>query len=230
MKSERDVLSDMKCIRLAMLCFILAGVIACATPLVHTGYLNDYEALQPVQGADTSVWYAQWKPDLTVPHVLYIAPVSYVAPPVIPPSLEREIAMLMRERLYIHALRAFAPRLIITKTEETDKYTEIGYTVDTLSVAVTHVTRGNGLLRYVIGYGLGAATLQAEGVLRNAQTEEHLLHFAVRISHGGNPSMGFNPRAMSSRHCLRLAADAAAHQIIRSLAKLWALPQQELPD
>jgi hypothetical protein len=134
---------------------------------------------------------------------------------------------LLRERLYVHALRTLVPSLIITKTRNIDDYTEIGHSVDTLRVAITHVTRGNGPVRYVIGYGMGDATLQVEGMLRNAQTEVPLVELAVRIRHGGYPSSGVNPRAISVRHCLRLASDTASREIIQALAALWQLTPQE---
>ena len=217
----------MTCMRLAILVGFLAGVIACAAPLVQTGHLHDYGALQPVDAANRVVWHLQRQPELAPPNVLYIAPVSYAAPPVIRPSLEQEVSALLRERLYVHALRTLVPRLIITKTKNTDDYTEIGYTVDTLSVSITHVTRGNGLLRYVIGFGMGDTALQVEGVMSNAQTDEPLIELAVRIPHGGYPSMGINPRAISARHCLRLATDSASREIIQALAALWQLTEEE---
>ena len=217
----------MTCMRLVILIGFLAGAIACAAPLVQTGHLHDYGALQPVDTGNGVVWHLQRQPELTPPNVLYIAPVSYAAPPVIRPSLEQELSTLLRERLYVHALRTLVPRLIVTKTKNTDDYTEIGYTVDAVSVSITHVTRGNGLLRYVIGFGMGDAALQVEGVLLNAQTEVPLVELAVRIPHGGYPSMGINPRAISARHCLRLAADAASREIIQALAALWQLTEEE---
>lgn len=217
----------MTCMRLAILIGFLAGVIACAAPLVQTGHLHDYGALQPVDTGNGVVWHLQRQPELAPPNVLYIAPVSYAAPPVIRLSLEQELSALLRERLYMHALRTLVPRLIIIKSKDTDDYAEIGYTVDTLSVAITHVTRGNGLLRYVIGFGMGDAALQVEGVMSNAQTDEPLIELAVRIPHGGYPSMGINPRAISARHCLRLAADAASREIIQALATLWQITQEE---
>lgn len=219
----------MKSIRSAILMIVLASAIACATPLVHTGHLNDYAALQPMGAAERVVWYLQKQPQLTPPKVLYIAPVAYAAEPVIRPSLEQELSALLRERLYVHALRTFAPRLIITKTEDLDEYAEIGYTANTLSVAITHVTRGNGPLRYLVGFGLGAATLQVEGMLRDAQTGAPLVELAIRVPHGGYPSMGINPRAISSRHCLRLATDVASGEIIHALATLWQITQEESP-
>ena len=213
--------------RLVILIGLLASAIACAAPLVQTGHLHDYGALQPIDTGNAVVWHLQRQPELAPPKVLYIAPVSYAAPPVIRPALEQELSALLRERLYVHALRTLVPRLIVTKTKDTDDYAEIGYTVDTLSVSITHVTRGNGLLRYVIGFGMGDAALQVEGLMSNAQTDEPLIELAVRIPHGGYPSMGINPRAISARHCLRLAADAASREIIQALATLWQLTEEE---
>ncbi len=217
----------MKYMRVVILIGLLASATACATPLVQTGHLYDYGALQPIDTGNAVVWCMQRPPELAPPKVLYIAPVSYAAPPVIRLSLEHELSALLRERLYVHALRILSPRLIITKTKDTDDYAKIGYTVDTLSVSITHVTRGNGLLRYVIGFGMGDAALQVEGVMSNAQTDEPLVEIAVRIPHGGYPSMGINPRAISTRHCLRLATDAACRDIIQALATLWQLTEEE---
>ncbi len=133
--------------------------------------------------------------------------------------LEREeegkILFTVRERFYRYLLRQYPhPVRVRYAWLPEDTLTE-GYRVVTLETAVTDIKKGNGLLRYIIGYGAGTTVLQLEGRLMDGGKESHatIADFAIREEHGGYPQGFFNPTVMSASYCLRYAAEQAIHRV-----------------
>jgi hypothetical protein len=82
-----------------------------------------------------------------------------------------------------------------------------------LELAITEIREGSGIARWLLGFFLGATTLQVEGRLRSLPDRQILAQFACRVLFSGDSHFALNVKALSDRYCLRVSSDWAARDI-----------------
>ncbi len=127
---------------------------------------------------------------------------------------EEKVLFTIRERFYRYLLRQYPhPVRVRYAWVPEDSATE-GYRVVTLESAVTDVKKGNGWLRYLVGYGAGTTILQMEGRLLDGTGDTTVIsEFAIREDHAGYPNGFFNPTVLSAGYCLRYGAEQAIERL-----------------
>lgn len=147
--------------------------------------------------------------------LLVIEPVVWRSEMKIKRETRDKLLFTTRERLFRHALRNYQyPVHVRFNVAPNDPLTRMHRTVR-LRAAITDSRGGNGLARFLIGFGLGCSALQIEGEL--VEHEERIGEFAVRSLHGGYAHWGSNVMVVSDAYCLRYAADAAAGRLMDEL-------------
>ena len=124
---------------------------------------------------------------------------------------EEAILFTVRERFYRYLLREYPHPVRVRYAYVPEDPITDGYRIVEVDTAVTDVNRGTGWLRYIIGYGAGAASLQLEGRLREGNTT--LAEFATREDHAAYPNGFVNTRVFNDAYTLRYAAEEAIGQI-----------------
>jgi hypothetical protein len=204
-----------------LICLSTALLVACAGSLQRTRFIEPNKPFNEINTAnfwlrvsrDADLNFSPGRVIISVHDVKFLA-----EPDRANQRIADELSRLLRERLYWNLLREFERRAIITRERDLDDYAALGYRVLRLETAITSLEKGVGIARYVIGYGLGDAAVQVEGRLVDQHTNALTAEFAIRVRHNGFPSWGWNPRALSARHCWRLALDDAAQQLSKNLA------------
>ncbi len=129
-------------------------------------------------------------------------------------SAIRQNINLMEERLYYNIVRELSPEVIVAKTHSVlEDYRDLGYGIVDLETSIAEVRYGSGIVRWLIGYGLGGILLQVEGTLTDSRTGKQCASFIYRARYGGEPLMGLNVRVISRQYCLKGAIDQAAEEI-----------------
>lgn len=148
------------------------------------------------------------------------------------PEDEERVAFIVRERLYRYLLREYPHPVRVRYAWSGEERQLEGYRVLEVRTAITDVKRGSGWVRYVIGYGAGAAVLQLEGQIVDVtpDKEETLVaEFALRSAHAAYPQGFFNPRVMSDKYALMYAAEAGTRKLVPRLRE--SIPAARLrPD
>jgi hypothetical protein len=87
--------------------------------------------------------------------------------------------------------------------------------------AVTNVTKGSGFLRYIIGYGAGAASIQFEGRIYEGLDKKKLVaEFAARESHAAYPQGFMNPAVWKASYTLKYASEATIRDVTEALPEV----------
>jgi hypothetical protein len=147
--------------------------------------------------------------------LLVIEPVVWRSEMKVKRETRDRLLFTTRERLFRHALRNYQhPVHVRFNVAPDDPLTRMHRTVR-LRAAITDCRGGNGLARFLIGFGMGCAALQVEGEL--VEDGQRIGEFAVRSLHGGYAHWGSNVMVLSDAYCLRYAADAAAARLMDEL-------------
>lgn len=130
------------------------------------------------------------------------------------PAAEENILFTIRERLYRYMLRQYEhPVRVRYAYRRSDRLLQEGRLI-TVRTYVTHVKRGQGLLRYLLGYGLGQCYMQVEGeIFEGAREPKKIGEFAVRTAHGGYAQNGMNVAVIRDDYVLRYAAEEAVSKL-----------------
>jgi len=142
---------------------------------------------------------------------------------------EEDVLFTLRERMYRYLLRNYPHPTRVRYAYLPDDKIIKEYRVVEIDSKVTHVTKGNGFLRFMIGYGLGAVTLQYEGSMKEIHPgEEFIGAFALRQRHAAYPNGFINTSVFKDAYCMRYAAEALVHELTLNLPK--AFPPVQKPD
>jgi len=144
------------------------------------------------------------------PLLLIIAPTEWKTALKMDEDDREEILFTTRERLYRYLLRAYPHPVRVRWAFDPRDPLLAGYRVVTVSSRITNVGTGESFSRYLIGYGLGATSVQIEGELMEGIDEKTLLgEYVVRGRHGGYSQSGWNPDVFLASYCCKYAVDEA---------------------
>lgn len=135
------------------------------------------------------------------------------------------LAFVVRERLYRYLLREYPHPVRVRYAWVPGESALEGYRLLEIRTAITDIKRGSGWVRYVIGYGAGAAVLQLEGQIvdiTDPEREEVVAEFATRTAHAAYPQGFFNPNVIHDHYALMYAAEAGIRHLTPRL-------RQEIP-
>lgn len=216
----------MRILRCTPAAVLAIAAVACVHPPRPTGYLGSYDTLAPQPPPHVTVYAertrAGQKP--RVDHVLLVLPSRWDAERLRKPAHEKDLLALLDLRLSIYLLRLCPSSVIVTTTRETDPYRKMGANVTELHVSITHLKRGIGLVRMLIGFYLGATHLQIEAKLVDHETGEVLVRCARRGLHDGVVWGLPTPWSLSPRYCWRLSCDQSAQVLASYLASQLTPP------
>jgi len=148
------------------------------------------------------------------PVLFVVAAPQWVTAQTIDAENQEKVLFTIRERFYRYLLRQYPHPVRVRYAWSPEESITAGYRVITLESAVTEIRKGNGTLRYVIGYGAGACILQLEGRLLDGGADGvPLAEFAIREEHAGYAQGFMNPRVFSDGYVLRYAAEEAIDKI-----------------
>ncbi len=152
------------------------------------------------------------------PMLLVIAEPQWAAPPVMQQDDRDEVRFVLRERLYRYALRAYPhPVRVRWAYDPRDPLTR-NHRIVTLQTRITDVGTGNGLARYLLGFGLGAASVQFEGEFLEGAVERHPIGaFVVRTAHAGYSQWGMNPQVYLASYCAKYAIESGVWKVMEHL-------------
>lgn len=146
------------------------------------------------------------------------------------PSEIDDVSFTLRERLYRYILRQYGhPARVRYAYIPSDPLTK-DYDVIFVDSQVTHAETGSGPMRFILGYGAGATTLQVEGSFNLKQTETTsipLLNFAARQKHGAYPNGFMNTQVWDDAYCLKYATEAMIGKLTLKLPEV--LPRGASP-
>lgn len=203
---------------LSVFLVVLSGCAAHA-PLPLSGQFSPAVELRRFE--DTSLFYHLYVGNLLNlknQKIIHIEPITILAEEVHDEqySLMRQNLELMEERVYYNLVSQLSPAIIICRPlHSTAEYEKLGFSVLLLCIKVTRVNYGSGLLRYLIGYGVGSVVLQVEGTLVNASDQNTIADFILYVRYSGVPYSGLNFKVISDEYCLRGAIDKAGEDIAR---------------
>jgi len=173
-------------------------------------------------------------PETSRPLLLVIAESEWAAPEKMDPDDRAEILFTLRERIYRYSLRAYGHPVRVRWAYDPRDPLLQGYRVVTVNSRVTDVSRGNGLLRYVIGYGAGAVALQFEGELCEGTGPDarRIGAFVSRVHHGGYSQGGWNPDVYLASYCSKYAVEVGVTKLMERLPELLpgAVTAEPRPD
>lgn len=139
---------------------------------------------------------------------------------------EEDVLFTLRERLYRYLLRQYPHPTRVRYAHIPDDPILQKYRVIEVESQITHITKGNGVLRYVIGYGAGATTIQFEGQM--FEEEQPLVEFALRQRHAAYPNGFQNPKVIKDAYTLKYGSEALVGQLTETLSLY--MPPPDIPD
>jgi hypothetical protein len=144
------------------------------------------------------------------PLLLIVAPSEWKTSLKMDADDREEILFTTRERMYRYLLRAYPHPVRVRWAFDPRDPLLNGYRVVTVTSRITNVGTGESFSRYLVGYGLGATSVQVEGELLEGIEEKSLLgEYVVRARHGGYSQSGWNPDVFLASYCCKYAVDEA---------------------
>ncbi len=121
-----------------------------------------------------------------------------------------KILFTVRERFYRYLLRSYPhPTRARYAFRKSDDIIE-DHRVITVTSHVTDIKKGNGFLRYLIGFELGQSFIQIEGEIYDGPNREKKLgEYIIRRGSPGYAQNGLNPNVVHTSYTLRYAAEEA---------------------
>lgn len=204
-------------ISLLVVACALAG---CYTTPIATGFLPDYQNLARVGKTDIYMQRVGGANVTKPPAMIAVNAVGWGAKASDTDDAETigELEEALVRHCYSSALELYPSPILVTWENDLALYMARFDPIYRLEVAVTDIKRGNGLLRYMIGYYAGTATLQAEFRLREAKTNRLLATFACRRYAPGPAYGGLNLMVFSSKYCLTRETERMAYDIMPAVA------------
>ncbi len=192
----------------------------CYTTPVATGFLPDYQNLARVGKSDI---YMQRVDDANAtkpPAIIAVNAVGWGAKASDTEDAETigELEKALVRHCYSSALELYPSPTMVTWEDDLALYMARYDPIYRLEVAVTDIKRGNGFLRYFLGYYAGTAAIQGEFRLREAKTNRLLATFACRRYAPGPAYGGFNLMVFSSNYCLMRETERMAYDILPVVA------------
>lgn len=211
-------------VALLVACAFLAGCAAWHPP--RSGSLAHYAELEKRTGG--ALWTYDAPPCACPPtRILVIRNVQWLAQTEMSEKRKAELRQLFDHRLRKWLIQGLPPQVILLDNE--DRIAEFQRpgpsTALAVDPAIVSIEEGSGLLRYLIGFGLGNAkmTIECRAVHLTPGGEEVRCEIAARTQSHGNPWFGLNLRSLSSFYCLRWTSDAAARLIAEHVLGLREL-------
>jgi hypothetical protein len=200
---------------------ILIGLSGCVAPILPPAKIS---ATPPFNYRNGQAIKMRIHRDVNLvrrPRIVFINPVGFSENVKASGSLSREVGSSIRDYFYRGFVREVYKDTIILKDGNLEWYDDPENRIFILDLTVTHLKKGNGLFRYLIGFGLGQSDLQVEGRIYDHQTLEEIFAFAFRSRHMGNSYQGLNPRALSGKYCLRMSGQETAITISKLIREVW---------
>ena len=212
----------------AWLAVVALGAAGCAHRPYPTGYLDNYAGLVNQRSPCYTVFAQRvlFENPPRANHVLQLLPSRWDAPLKLQPSQEKDLLDFLDDRLLIYLQRMAPKQIIVTTSRDTDTFLAIGADVTRTRVSITHITKGFGIVRPVLGgFGLGATEVQVEGRLEDVNTRKVAAIFARRNRSAGVAYGFMTPQSVRPRFCWRLALDESAELLSRyAIAQLSPPP------
>ncbi|MGF1572768.1 MAG: DUF4410 domain-containing protein [Sumerlaeia bacterium] len=139
----------------------------------------------------------------------------------------QDVAFTLRERIYRYLLRQYPHPARVRYAYIPDDQITKDYDVIFVDSTVTDIRTGNGVARYVLGYGAGATVIQAEGSFFQLKEGEPspLLDFALRQRHGAYPNGIFNTKVTDDAYCLKYGTEAMIEKLTTNLPNHFVTPE-----
>ncbi len=159
------------------------------------------------------------------PYIFVVLPTRWEAVTKLGQKERDDLQRLARDRIYTWIGRGYPPPTFIRfELLPGDPLLKKGRVVFVES-CVTELKSGIGILRYLIGFGLGEVEMQIEGRLREKSPAGPVLaEYAIRVSHNGYPRMGINVKSLSDSYCFKHAANTCAYELVKYARKALQPP------
>lgn len=218
--------------------FIFSG---CSTPLKNTEFMSTNLGT-PVQVQKKHVYYLH-EEELSSFHVqenpravlFVINKPKWTAKSRLSPAEVEDVSFTLRERIYRYLLREYPHPARVRYAYIPDDVLTRDYEVVFVDTTVTDIRTGNGVARYVLGYGAGATVIQVEGRFSHIVEGQSvpLVDFALRQRHGAYPSGVMNTQVTDDAYCLKYGTEALVGKLTTTLPTYLRTPSlraQEAAD
>lgn len=134
---------------------------------------------------------------------------------------EEDVLFTLRERIYRYLLREYPHPVRVRYAYAPEETITQGYRVVTIESAITDVNKGNGWLRYLVGYGAGVAVFQLEGKIYEGTGDDRkvIAEYATREDHMGYPNGFLNPSVMKVGYCMKYGVEEAVGNLSKEFRK-----------
>lgn len=207
------------------------GIFGCATQTLPPSFVSETPSFNFHNAPAVKMRATPTASLLRRPGILCILPVKYNSPTGKQSKLSKEMTSFFRDYIYWGLVEEAFHNMLLLKEDSLGNYEDPEARIAVLESRITHMKKGNGLLRYVIGFGLGQSDIQVEGSLRDYKTRKEILSFVMRYQHSGNAYQGLNPRALSGRYCLRMSIEQMSRTITDLIKDVWNnMDKTGIPD
>ncbi len=134
------------------------------------------------------------------------------------PARSESIIFTIRERIYRYLLRSYPHPTRVRYAFRRSELATLGSRVITITANVTDHKKGNGFLRYFVGWSLGKSKIQIEGEIFEGPNREHKIgEYAIRKGHAAYAQNGWNVAVIDSCYCTRYAVEEAILDFTQAL-------------
>ncbi len=137
------------------------------------------------------------------------------------PDKNDEITFTVRERLYRYLLRKYPHPTRVRYACTSDDPMFENHRFITIQTHLTWYDKGFAPTRYVLGWGIGQASIQIEGDIFDGFPHDgkKIAEFAIRADHAGFAQNGLNVNVLDSAYCLKYAAEEAIRLFTEDLPR-----------
>jgi uncharacterized protein DUF4410 len=209
----------MKFLIIPILAFFLYG---CVSPVLPPREINTTMPFNYKNDKNLKMRVSRDIEKLRPSRVLYVAPVEWKEKKTLFKRERKEIGKFLRNYFYQGLLYENFHEMILTKRKNLEAFKDMGYRINRLEISITHINRGTGIYRYLIGFGLGSSDLQIEGKILDNESGEEIMSFVSRCRHAGNSYNGMNPRSLSGMYCLKMSIEEETIKITDIIKDIWS--------
>lgn len=199
----------------------LAFFTGCVTHTLKPSFINSEKEFNYINKPDTKIRFSENRDELNKPYAFNIAPVKWEDRAHLYPSDQKDLGEFLRRYFYYGLLDESLNDMILLRKDDPGSYAGMQKRLGVMETSITHVRRGNGILRYFLGYGLGRTDIQVEGRVTDFHSGEEIMAFVLRRYHEGNAYGGWNFRALSNEYCLRMSLEEIALNVADLLRNTW---------
>lgn len=212
--------------------FALILLAGCSTPLKPTSFTTSNTGT-PVLIEKKQVFYThdeeleEFINQTTPKPILFVVnKPSWTAKSRLSLQEEEEVAFTLRERIYRYLLREYDHPARVRYAYIPDDQLTKDYELIFVDTTVTDIRTGNGVARYVLGYGAGATVIQVQGSFYRSLNGEPkpLLDFVLRQRHGAYPSGVMNTQVTDDAYCLKYGTEALVTKLTTALPEYLKVP------